>query len=41
MLHHRQQFDMGEAHVGGIGRQLLGQLAIGEPVFAMLAFAAP
>ena len=30
----RQQFDMREAHVAHIGRQRLGQLAIGEPAIA-------
>ena len=34
MLRDRQQFDMGEAHVGGIGGKLLGEFAIGQPVLA-------
>ena len=41
MLHHREQFDMGEAHVGAIGRKLLGQFAIAQPEFPVLAFAPP
>ena len=41
MFHHRQQFDMGEAHVGAIGRQLLGQIAVGEPILAVRALLAP
>ena len=41
MLHYWQQFDMGESHIGSIGWQLLGQFAVGEPVFTMLAFLAP
>ncbi len=28
--HHRQQLDVGEAHVVGVGRQLVGQLRVGE-----------
>ena len=37
MLADGQEFEMGEAHVARIGRQLLGQLAIGEPFVAVLA----
>ena len=28
--HHRQQLDVGEAHVVGVGRQLVGQLEVGQ-----------
>ena len=31
MLADRQEFDMGKAEIAGIGRQLLGQFAIGQP----------
>ena len=41
MLRDRQQLDMGEAHVGGVGRKLLGQLAIGQPAVAFLGLAPP
>ncbi|MFK4686340.1 hypothetical protein ABIF39_008097 [Bradyrhizobium diazoefficiens] len=32
-----EEFEMGEPHVAGIGRQLLGQLAVGEPFIVALA----
>jgi hypothetical protein len=41
MLRHRQQFDMGEAHVDGIDRKLFGQFAVRQPVLAVLTFASP
>ena len=39
MLADRQEFDVGEAHVAHIGRQLLRQLAVGEPAAALVAAA--
>ncbi len=30
VLHHRQQLDVGEAHVGDVGGQLVGQLGVGR-----------
>ena len=33
MLGDRQQLDMGEAQVGGIGDELVGELVIGEEAF--------
>ena len=33
--HHRQQLDVGEAHVLGVGRQLVGQLAVGQRAVAL------
>src|SRR5262245_46358970 len=41
MLHHRQQLDMSEAHIGSIGGKLLRQLAIRKPILAVLAFLSP
>ena len=41
MLGHRHQLDMGEAHVGGVGRKLLGQLAVGQPAAALLGLSPP
>ena len=37
MLADRQEFDMGEAEIARIGRQLLGELAIGQPFIVALA----
>ena len=37
MLADGQKFDMGEAEVAGIARQLLGELAIGQPFVVALA----
>ena len=34
MLAHRQELDMGEAEVAGIGRKLFGEVAIGQPLIA-------
>ena len=37
MLGDREELDMGEAEIAHIGRQLLGQFAIGEPAVALAA----
>src|SRR5262245_18080929 len=41
MLGDRHQLHMGKAHVCGVRRKLLGQLAIGEPAMALLGPAPP
>ena len=41
MLRHRHQLDVGEAQVGGIGRKLFRQLAVGEPAAAFVGLSPP
>ena len=41
VLHHRQQLDVGEAHVVDVGDELVGQLAVGERAVALLRVAPP
>ena len=41
MLGDRHQLDVGEAHVGGIVRQLFRQLAVGQPARAFVGIAPP
>ena len=41
MRHHRQQLDVGEAHVLRVGRELVGELQVGERAVALLRVEAP
>ena len=41
MLRDRHQLDVGEAHVGDVIRQLLGELAIGQPAAAVFGLPPP
>ncbi len=39
MLHHGQELDVGEAHLGNVVRELVGQLAVVQEAVALLGHA--